>query len=420
MGFVGDLAGKLLRTGLLLSSLIGSGLSSSQGLLEKDGRLLFPIGSYELPKDEARLREMAAAGVNLVRCRDRRDLDRAAAAGLLGWVPLPLQIGPNESRLRELIESLRDHPALAVWEGPDEIVWNFTAFSGLFRSGVYPTPDEWWRQTPRALRYAEQQAATLMPRLRGAIEMLRGMDPRRRPVWINEAARSDLKYIREYLDWVDITGCDVYPIHAHRREPLAVADYTERYKRVGRGRPVWMVLQGFAWGELPGGSEAVSYPSFAETRLMAWSAITHGARGILYWGMDAAPPVEAFRQSLYAMTSELAALQPFLTAQDAPGVRVEVIDSENFRSAGRGVSWLCRQAAGDCLVVLVNEDDWAHRGIVVSGLNGVRRLELLYGEESAEVRGGEFVTRLLPYEVKVFAGSRRWESGQGMGREFGQ
>ncbi|MGC8794093.1 MAG: hypothetical protein ACP5U2_11955 [Bryobacteraceae bacterium] len=371
-----------------------------------------------MPREEAGLRALSQAGFNLVRCRDKGDLDRAGKAGLKGWIPLPLQLGPNDERLRRLVDSVKEHPALAVWEGPDEIVWNFTAYSGLFRNGIYPAPDEWWRQTPRAIEYSERQAAQIMPKLRAAIQWLRSYDAGRRPVWINEAARSDLKFIREYVDSIQVTGCDIYPIHAHRREPLAVADYTERYKRVGKGLPVWMVLQGFAWGELAGVREPVAYPSFAETRMMAWLAIVHGARGILYWGMDAAPPQPQFRQSLHAMASELAALQPMLTGPEARGVRVEVIDSEGFDKAGRGVGWTCRRVDGDWLVALVNEDDRPHMGVVVSGLEGVDRLELLYGTETATVRGGVFVTRLMPHEVKLFATGRKWESARRVGRDY--
>ena len=101
----------------------------------------FPIGSYELPGDEPGLRAMARAGFNLVRCHSRQDLDRAAAAGLRGWMPLPLQVGTEGGKLRQIVEAVKDHPALAVWEGPDEVVWNFTAYSGLFANGTYPSRD---------------------------------------------------------------------------------------------------------------------------------------------------------------------------------------------------------------------------------------------------------------------------------------
>ncbi len=401
-----------------LIGFLAAAAAAYDGFIRQGERALFPIGSSELPRDDAELRAMAQTGFNLVRCRNRIELDRAQAAGLQCWTPLPLQLGPGDDRLRQAVASVKDHPALAVWEGPDEIVWNFTAFSGLFRNGTYAMPDEWWRQTPRAIEFSERRAAEILPKLRAAIEWLRQEDPHRRPVWINEAARSDLKFIRRYVDLVQITGCDIYPIHAHRREPLAVADYTERYKRVGRGRPVWMVLQGFAWGELPGQREAVAYPSFAETRLMAWAAIAHGARAVLYWGMDAAPPAAAFRESLYAMAAELAALQPFLTASDVPEARLEVIDSEAFDRPARGVRMMVRRAGAEWLVVLVNEDDRPHMGVVIGGLGDLKRLELLYGVEVADVENGEFVTRLMPFEVKIFATSRRWETPRREGRAY--
>ncbi|MBI3471750.1 MAG: hypothetical protein HY013_10365 [Candidatus Solibacter usitatus] len=409
---------KHLFSALLVLAIAPS--TEAEVFLRKAGQAQFPIGSYELPGTDAALRAMAEAGVNLIRCRDRRDLDRAAAVGVQGWIPLPLHAGTAGGRLRAMIEGVQDHPALAVWEGPDEIVWNFTANSGLFRNGTYPARDEWWRQTSLAVDYSEREAAKVMPNLRAAAALLRQMDIRKRPLWINEAARSDLKFIRQYIDSIDITGCDSYPIHAANRNAIAVADFTERYKRAGRGRAVWMVLQGFAWGELAGRDEPVTYPAFDETRLMAWASIARGAKGILYWGMDAAPPRPAFRESLYAMTNELASLDPFLTTPEAPGVRVDLINSEGFDSPSRGVRLLCRRSGRDWLVGLVNEDNRPHMGVVVTGLREIGRLDLLYGKETAEVVRGEFVTRMLPYEVKVFATSRKWESPRKQGRDFVQ
>ena len=92
-----------------------------------------------------------------------------------------------------------------------------------------------------------------------------------------------------------------------------------------------MVLQGFAWGDLkiPGDTEKAAYPSFTETRLMAYSSIAHHAKGVLYWGSFEIPADTGtpFRDSMYAMTSELAKLQPFLTATDQKGVNVVLTES---------------------------------------------------------------------------------------------
>ncbi len=394
----------------------------SDGFLVKNGRVLFPIGCYELPKGNAELRALAGAGFNLVHCGNVADLDRARAAGMRGWISVPLQLGADDDALRRAVDAVTDHPALAVWEGPDEVVWNFTAYSGLYRSGVYKSPDEWWQQTPFAVEHSENEAKKILSRLRKGCQLVRRLDRSKHPIWINEAAESDLKFIREYLDDIDITGCDIYPIHENRRLPEKAGDFTERYQRVGRAKPVWMVMQGFSWHELtPPKDEHLVYPSFAESRLMAYGAIAHGAKGILYWGTEMVPNGSPFRQSLFTLTSELNALQPFLTAKEQTTVRVSLTPSTGRLPEGsRDVRLFARRSGRDWLLVLVNEDNHPHMGVEMTGLaklNG-QTLELLYGSETAAVKRGGFVTRLKPYEVKVFATSRRWESSRRNGRDF--
>lgn len=394
-----------------------------------------------MPKDEASLRAMAEAGFNIVHCADVAELDRAQAAGMMGWVSVPLQLGPDDEAMRKAVEAAKDHPALAVWEGPDEVVWNFTANSALHRSGVYKQPDEWWQQTPFAVERSEAEAKTILTRLRAAAQMIRQVDRRRHPIWINEASRSDMKFMRAYLDDIDITGCDIYPINKTARDsqhlPGVVGYYTQRFQRIGRGKPVWMVLQAFSWHSIAPNERQLIYPSFAESRLMAYAAIANGAKGVLYWGTVTLPKETPFRQSLLALASELHALQPFLTAKDEADARLSLTDSLTSKelagprsslrdSRGRplenhqGVRLVVRQAAGEWLVVLVNEDNHHHMGVEVSGLAPLegQTLAQLYGAETATVTHGGFVTRLKPYEVKVFAVSRKWESARRAGRDF--
>jgi hypothetical protein len=391
------------------------------GLLTKNGRRLFPIGFYELPADDAKLRTMAESGVNLVRCHSKADLDRAKAAGIMGWLPLNVQSGATD-KLRTLVESVADHPALAIWEGPDEIVWNFTAASQLRKSGIHKSPGEWQKQTPQAVEYAEKRAREIMPKMRAGIEFVRRLDKQKRQVWINEALDSDVKYVRQYMDWVDITGCDLYPVR-HEARPIArMAAATERWKQVGRGKPVWMVLQAFSWSELGEsyGVKIAAYPTFAESRFMAYDVIVHGAKGILYWGSNYLKS-DAFRESLYALTSEIAALQPFLVAPEEKSARATVIEAKDATEEA-GVRMTARRAAKEWLIILVNEDNQWHMAVEVTGLaklNG-RSLELLYGHENATVERGEFVTRMPPLGVKVFATSRKWETTRRQGRDYGE
>ena len=407
--------------GVCLLALSPYAFGESEGFLTRQGVRVFPIGFYELPADDAGLKAMADAGVTMAHCHSRADLDRVQSVGMLGVFPLGLQEGASD-KLKARVKSVADHPALAAWEGPDEVVWNFTAYSGLFASmKVHSVKDAWWKQTPEAVAYAEKQSAEVLPKMREAAAFIRSQDKLKRPLWINEAQKSDLGYVRQYLDYVDITGCDIYPVRDLKRPIANVGGAADRWVQVGKGKPVWMVLQAFSWHELREGNvrKNPAYPTFAESEFMAFDSIAHGARGVLYWGSSYTKNVP-FRESLFAVTRELALLQPFLVAPDVREARLSVVELP-FEQPSTNVRMIVRKAQSEYLIVLLNEDDQAHMGVVVDGLpelNG-RLLYRLYENETATVTHGEFVARLLPSEVRVYCTDRKYEAANRQGRDFG-
>ncbi len=403
----------------------------------QDCRRLFPLGFYELPADDAELARMAESGINLIRCHNRESLDRVSAAGMMGIMSLNLGQGRTEALEKQILD-VRDHPALALWEGPDEIVWLFTGWSRYWREGpnkIYDNRGEWWMQTDKAVEFSEKKADEIIPKLLDGIELVRDLDSKGRQVWLNEARNSDVKFCRRYMDHIDITGCDYYPIIGEHRDAVKIGKTTERWMQTGRGKPVWMVLQAFSWSSLGGyATPPEAYPSFDESRMMAYISIVYGAKGVLYWGSnkDRTPP--DFRQSLYALMSELAELQPFLTADEED---TEATTTIECMTAGPVEGWIgeheswppprkmgvrssLRRSGDDWLVILVNEDDSPHYGVEVSGLDALngRELKLLYGSETAMVGHGDFVTRMKPFEVKVFATGSGWETDRLDGREY--
>jgi hypothetical protein len=409
-------------------------------ILSTKGQKLFPIGFYELPNGDAELTTMANAGVNLVRCSNRSALERISQAGMMGAFYLNLAQGKTKY-LKKQIESVVDHPALAVWEGPDEIVWSFTAASGLWREGksaIFAHKGEWWKQTPEAVHYAEKKAKEIIPKLLKGIELVRDIDFSKRQIWINEARNSDVKFCRQYMDFIDITGCDYYPIRGKIRDAIKLGKTTERWSQTGRGKPVWMVLQAFSWSELgdPGSHYFApeAYASFAESRLMAYISLVYGAKGILFWGSSKDKTPADYRQSLYALTSEFSALQLFLVSPDRNVAKVRLIEAN---TAGPVEGWLGEKegwpppiklgvrssvwkSGSDWLIILVNEDDSPHYAVEVTGLDDLnkRKLHLLYGKENVVVDKGEIITRMKPFEVKVFATSLEFESVQQTGRDY--
>ncbi len=386
------------------------------GLIQHRGEPAFPIGFYEMPAEDDELKEMARAGVNLVRCGDSNALDRAHAAGMSGWMPLDLRQGSSDT-LRQRIESVANHPALAVWEGPDEIVWTFTAYSFLKERAGF-TREDWNQQAKIAVEYSEREAAKIMPAMREAIAMIRELDGRDLPVWINEAADSDVKFARQYMPFIDITGCDYYAVRSTGTDVQSIGRLVNRWEAIGHGKPVWMVLQAFSWHALRP-ERGRMYPSFAQSRFMAYDAIVHGGEGIFYWGSNWIEDPK-FRESLYALTSELSRLQPFLIGDVLQGVRARTID-DLFDPPGRGVRAMLLRSANDYLLILVNEDGHRHLGVEVSGLEALaeRDLSLLYGDETFHVSDGTLVTRMQPFDVKLFCThAARYESPRGEGRDY--
>ncbi|MGV8134868.1 MAG: hypothetical protein AB2L20_06620 [Mangrovibacterium sp.] len=402
-------------------------LAQGDGYITKDGKRLFPLGIYYMPKDDQKLMDIANAGFNIIRCDSKEALDRAQSVGLMGWMPLQLQNGTTDE-FKTLVNSVVEHPALALWEGPDEVVWNFQAWSGLYLNlKVHEMKNAWWHQTTGSVKYAEEQSKIVIPNMISAISHIRSVDKKNRQVWINECAKSDIGYVRQYLDYVDITGCDMYPIRSlytpengeqTRNSVDNIKFYTQRWMEAGRGKPVYMVLQAFSWPDLGGrdSDKEHAFPSFDESRYMAYSSIAYGAKGINYWGSFSVKN-EEFLKSICAVVSELSELQSFLVSpQNNVGIQVITDDpgQENSASCFAGRSGL------DWMIAVINETSIYQMGVVVKNLNfldGIKLFEL-YGKNEITVSNNEIVLRMKPREVKVFATDRKWETSKIAGRDY--
>ncbi|MEO9004618.1 MAG: hypothetical protein ABI288_07765 [Ginsengibacter sp.] len=413
-----------------------SAMGQGNGFLIKDGKQLFPIGWYSMPKDDVALKELSDAGFNIFSAHSKDDLDRLQATGIQGWMPLPLQNGVTEALIKQ-IQSVAGHPALALWEGPDEITLSFTqdyqyslsdpsnpfSKTGKYNPNAQITP--WRKRTTEMERYSREKSPQVMMNIKDGISYIRSVDPNNLQVWFNEGAHSAPKYVREYLSAIDITGCDYYPINGHRgipphdrapsRDIGSIGYITEQWKEIGMGKPVYMVLQAFSWPEVGEKESSQAYPSFDESRYMAYDVITHGGRGIFYWGGWTIASND-FRKSLYALTSELNALQPFLTAPEQYQVSAYVLKDfqQPASQAAPKVALSAKQFGRDWMIAIVNDTDSILQNVAVKGLGKINGLKLveLYGNEEVIVNNQEVITRLKPREVKVFVTGKRWESGK--------
>jgi len=434
-----------------------------------DGRRTFILGLYENPSDDAVLKQAADAGFNLVRAAASAEaLDRLAAHGLGAWIntgghiDLSLQREQREQALREMAAAHAKHPALLVWEVPDEALWNCWYGTVNWRRGHEPQQqkeqiaaltdealaeelraqrdevnrlfergdfgaseelaDDIWRklgQDPphpeRRLSACAQTAARMCQGMIQGYELLRGLDPAH-PVWMNHAPRNQIAQLGAFNRGADIVGCDIYPAPAYRgghsdlanRALASTGAYTLRMQEAAPGKPVWMVLQGFGWADLQKSPtqqerEEKRRPTFRESRFMAYDAVVRGARGILYWGTAYIEKDSELWGDLLELTRELADLQPILAAPDA-AVGTMVTLAQTWGSVDRSVEVLPKNVNGTTHFIVVNEfSDPLHYTI-----HGLDDLEgAVYADpkddREATVTGGKLTLGIAGQGVQVLA-----------------
>ena len=408
-------------------------------MLEVDGERIFVIGLYENPADDAVLDEVAGAGFKLVRSgADTAALDRLHARDLWAWIVTGYNIDLSENRaaredaLENMVEAFAGHPALLVWEVPDEALWNcyYLAIqwrrhqepaqlheridalddedlveelremrqcsNDLWREGLYAEAeaiaDDMWRKLgedpPRpgyGLGDAPQRAAKMQAGMVEGYTLLRELDPKH-PVWMNHAPRNQIAQLAAFNRAADIVGCDIYPVREFEtghsdiaeRTLAAVGAYTIRMQAAAPAKPVWMVLQGFGWHDLfpDQDPEKGRRPTLEETRFMAYDAIVNGARGILYWGTHMVEKDSQFWEDLLTVVAELDALKPVLAAPDAPGA-YPVSFAETFGSVDRGIRVLPKTFEDKTWFLVVNEwtDPLTYTIRGLDGLDGMRYTE---------------------------------------------
>ena len=433
---IGCLTG--LVCGLVLADPEGAaarGLFNRDGFLLIDGAPRLVMGFYELPESDLQLAALAAHGFNLVRVSDRAGLDRVQQHGLYGWITVDVRTEPGDEtgrqRLLEKLTPVKDHPALLVWELPDEIVWGawYNLFPWVFggqkealrvhieeaRSEAAPETtaarlarleraddlmrrglsleaeklnDALWRELGKenpqpAAKMSEcsaRVAALTEATMRGC-RLLREIDPRH-IIWQNHAPRNVLATLQRYNRAVDAAGCDIYPAppggtgHSDLTDTSlsAVGAYTDRMRAAAPGKAVWMVLQGFGWRDITPSfrdgpdPDKGRRPTSSETRFMAYDAIVHGAQAILYWGTHYIEKDGALWADVLKVAREIRALEPAIVGErPASPPRAVADETAGSVEPDQGPRLMLRHSGDDWLLIAVNEADQG-LSFTVSGL----------------------------------------------------
>ena len=370
-----------------------------------NGEPRFIIGSYHNPNDLVELKNLAENGFNLVWCSADSDvLDMVKDAGLNAWlntgglIDLSKDQNKRKEQLTELVTQFKDHPALAVWEVPDEALWSlgYPGLEFLFYGKQWSE-----KQQDSILKVLSIAIPEKAQGIADGCELLRKIDPLH-PIWMNHAPRNTLSQIRLFSKSADIVGCDIYPgkngvnghneLHNYRMS--SVGGYTDIMQNAAPNKPIWMVLQGFSWDFLKlknpvrENLDPKEFPTYKHSRVMAWDAILHGAKGILYWGSYMVSSKSLFWNSILGVTKEIAALEPFLLENELKE-KIEIDPIQFTSSVKTRVASTLRKHNDDYLLVVLQED--LSQAINVSGLDFLegKMLYELTTDRSYEVKNGK-------------------------------
>ena len=335
----------------------------ARSVVSRDGQPLFALGMYERPRNDDEWRRWQEAGINLVKAGNREQLDENWKWGMHATVHAPMIVHDDDggSRLVEFVNSLKDHPALVVWEAPDEAIWWAWRLERA-------QPPRFWGPHKEVAEARIARMDSLVRGLTWGAALIREHDPGRR-LWINEACQSSQASLARCAPSLDIVGFDYYyPIPASDRRPCSTWGST----RTASTRRRRAAICGSCSRPSPGAPCQIAR---GRTSCRPWSRCVtwRGSRS------PTAPPAssgggsayeedrESLMNNLLPVVSELSQLHPFLTSatiHSVPGRQ----RTEPVSVAARRDRAVARRHGERTMLVLINEDG-TPADLIIQGLD---------------------------------------------------
>jgi len=392
---------------------------------EINGKKIFGISVAVLPPPDGKTpdgksawQEFADGGVNLARIVPsvsgesygwtdkgyglaRQYLDGLQSAHLYAWLWLGDDIAHFDAKdtakaekLKKLIETFKDHPALAFWKGEDEPLWG----------------------QMNAKEPGTKSPATLA----APYKMIHQLDPNH-PMVVIQAPRGTVQELAGYRGVLDITGADVFPIsyppgghlaNFPNKDISSVGDWTKMMVEAAGGKPVWMTLQISFSGTATKG-KTLRMPTFPEERFMTYDAIINGARGVNYFG-GANPLTLSERDAKlgYNWTFWDRTLKPLLAEINAKGPLAEALVAPNsklpIKVKGEGIELCAREVGKDLYILAASKEPQKTAQVEFTGLPKDAKEGAVLFEEPRKVTAtdGTLKDWFAPYDVHVYKFTR--------------
>jgi hypothetical protein len=364
-----------------------------------NGVRTFIIGSYHQPKTKDPFKTLAQNGYNYIKVKaDSMELDMAMKNNLKAWLYTTIFEKEDsikaEEKLIDLINKFKEHPALLYWEIADEpaFTWN------------------------------SKEARVSPEQMRTVYNIIHKYD-NKHEVITNHGPVNLISTLKNYNNSTDLVAVDIYPVIPQGIKPSyalfddglqgdllnpylsQVGEYIDKMKTVvDNSKPVFAVLQGFSWEMLKPEEERdttmVLFPTYSESRFMAYNAIVHGANGILIWGTNYTPQPSVFMENLYSVTRELGEMQEIL-ASKSTGNTVDLEYHELGYSVDSGIEFITKEVNGSTYLISVNSDKNPVK-VTFSGLNKYKTTKVLKEDRTDVISNGRFTDDFIPFDVHIY------------------
>jgi hypothetical protein len=381
----------------------------SNNVLVVNGRKVFSIGFSPGPPNNSvtpwgkdAMQEFSDAGALLFRINQTNNwnsqlitiqqaaLDWAGQHGMYCWLNLRelSQFASTDTNtpasLRNIVDTFRNHPALGLWKNYDEAWWSGIPAANL-SNGYYVIKQE----------------------------------DLNHPVVQTHAPRGTVADLQPYNVAADVLALDIYPvcIPPANNPPITntsisqVGDWTDVLGQVANGqKEYWLIEQIASSGTTPPNHTLV-FPTFTQSRFMAYEAIIDGARGLMFFGGNIAATLNAqdapygwnwtfWTNVLKPVVQELGGYGLLTNALVAPNSSLSVTIS------GTSVPDIefCVREASPFLYVLASKREGTNVTVTFSGLpTSAGTGDVLYeGPRTVTAQNGQFTDSFVPFDVHVY------------------
>lgn len=349
-------------------------LFTKSGAIRIGESKVFPLGLGDIPAVNQPFAQVQKSGFNclvfggfnkeLLDILDKHNLKMVLSLSALYAQGLPKQL--RAKRARKLLSNLLKHKDVVLaYMGEDEPQWlNFPL---------------------KVMQYAYTKIQSLTPN---------------RAVFVNQAPRGTISQLRKYSKTADITGCDIYPVpkgNGHSNLPnqaiSVVGDYVDKMQESALpNQPVWMYLQ--AYGRGPHNQ----LPTWHQTRFMAYNAIMHGAKGLIYYGLRHLPWPNKMWPQLQRLGPELRGLEDVLVSPWAGRI--------NPVLAKKGIDFRFKKIGNQYYLFVANT---TKNPIMLKWTMSISpdNLYVLFENRSLQAKDNLWKDSFAPYQVHVYATAPR-------------